>query len=995
MLKKIIITLIIIFTLIICAAILLPIIYKDKLVEIAKTEMNNNLNAKVDFGDFGLSIIKNFPNFTFTIEDLNVEGVDEFDGITLAAIKEFNFTVDLMSIIGGTTIQIKAINLDEPNLHIIVTEEGKANWDIAKESGEVPEEPAKEETPTEFKIGLQKYSLTGANIIYDDREGDMLAKVFGLDHTGKGDFTEDLFNLATRTEIESLTFKFEGVNYLYKVDADFKADLQIDMVNSKYTFKDNEFRLNALSLGLDGFVEMPGDDIKMDVTFNAKKTEFKNILSLVPAVFMSDFNDIKTSGKLALAGFAKGVLSDTQYPSFVIELVVEEGMFKYPDLPVAVNNVNVDLRIACEDNDLDHTVVDLKKFHMELDKEPFDFTMLLKTPISDPDIDATMKGKIDLAQMTKAVPLEGISALSGVFTANAEAKGKMSAIERGYYDKVHAAGEIQFANLIYASDDLPEQVDLKLMKLTFNPRNVTLNAFDMKMGKNDFQANGALDNLLGYMLNDESLTGELNLNSSYMDLNTMMAEGEVSENEAVEAEITTETSSDEMFEIPENLNLTLTANLRKVIYEKTELENINGLILLKKGMLKGNVSMTSKYINVDDFMEEEGGEEEKGAEEEGEAEAGEPFMVPGNMDFTFGCKIDKVHFDNMDMTNVAGKLTIRNETVSFKELKATLLGGSMVMAGSYSTKSTAQPKFDFSYNITNFDIQQSFTTFNTMEKIAPAAKYVSGNFSSTVSIKGLLGNDMFPDYPTLTGNGVVVIPNGAVKNFEPLNKLAETLKMDDLKEFKLQNTRVQFTFKDGRVHVAPFDVEQRGIKMNVSGSHGFDESIDYLLKMQVPRKMMGGAANELMDNLLGMAKEKGVDLGTHEMIKFNIRVKGTISKPSMQSGLKGAMKSKEKDTKQKVKDEADRLKKEAAEKARLEAERLKKEAKDKLNKEKDRLKKEAALKKKEAQDRAKKEAARLKKEAEEKARKEAERKKKEAEEKLKKEAEDKLKNLFK
>ena len=56
------------FIFLIALIILLPIIFKGKIVDIVKEEANNNLNAKVDFGDFDLSLITTFPNFEFSIQ---------------------------------------------------------------------------------------------------------------------------------------------------------------------------------------------------------------------------------------------------------------------------------------------------------------------------------------------------------------------------------------------------------------------------------------------------------------------------------------------------------------------------------------------------------------------------------------------------------------------------------------------------------------------------------------------------------------------------------------------------------------------------------------------------------------------------------------------------------------------------------------------------------------------------------------------------------------
>ncbi|MCB0381690.1 MAG: hypothetical protein KDD24_10570, partial [Flavobacteriales bacterium] len=185
------------------------------------------------------------------------------------------------------------------------------------------------------------------------------------------------------------------------------AAIEADLANSKYTFKDNEFKINELILGMNGWLAMPADDIDMDLTFFAKKTDFKNILSMIPAVYMTDFATVKTDGKLALDGHAKGTYSETKMPAFGMKLIVEKAMFKYPDLPKSVNNINVDLRITNPDGDLDHTIVDLKTFHMEMAGNPIDANLYVKTPISDADIKAGLKANFNLASLKDVMPLEG------------------------------------------------------------------------------------------------------------------------------------------------------------------------------------------------------------------------------------------------------------------------------------------------------------------------------------------------------------------------------------------------------------------------------------------------------------------------------------------------------------------------------------------------------------------------------------------------------------
>ena len=78
---------------IIALLILLPIIFKGKIVDMVKEEANKSLNAKVDFGDFDLGLISTFPNFNFEINDVKVDGIDQFE-FNLELINQFEKEID-------------------------------------------------------------------------------------------------------------------------------------------------------------------------------------------------------------------------------------------------------------------------------------------------------------------------------------------------------------------------------------------------------------------------------------------------------------------------------------------------------------------------------------------------------------------------------------------------------------------------------------------------------------------------------------------------------------------------------------------------------------------------------------------------------------------------------------------------------------------------------------------------------------------------------------
>src|SRR5690606_28048727 len=109
MLKKILIGFAIFFVLLIGALAAFPFLFKDKIIAAVKTEINKNVNAKVDFGDFSLSIFRDFPNLSFAINNVSVINLKPFEGDTLAYIGNFNISLDIMTVINAETYDVKSI----------------------------------------------------------------------------------------------------------------------------------------------------------------------------------------------------------------------------------------------------------------------------------------------------------------------------------------------------------------------------------------------------------------------------------------------------------------------------------------------------------------------------------------------------------------------------------------------------------------------------------------------------------------------------------------------------------------------------------------------------------------------------------------------------------------------------------------------------------------------------------------------------------------------
>ncbi len=580
--------------------IIIPLAFHKPIMNKAREEINKSVNARVDF-DLHLSLIKGFPDLFVELRNLTVTGIDQFEGDTLIAFRSFGLKVNLISAIRMKNIDIKSVILDKPRIHAVVLENGKANWDIMKDTSTAVTVDTTPSEPVHFSARLRKLLIKDGLMRYDDRQAGMQAVINGFNFLMKGNLANDFTSIAIKTSADAITFIMDKIPYLNRVKMAAHFDVDADMAKSVFTLRDNAFSLNELTLGWDGTVGLTGDSILTDVKFATKKTDFRSILSLVPAVYSHDFASVQTSGQFQLDGQVKGVYYDTILPSAMLNLQVTDGRFRYPDLPASVDNIQVNTLVDFHGEDMDLTTVDVKKFHLELAGNPLDVSLHIAHPVSDPQVDGLFKGIIDLGKVQSVLPLDSTT-LAGIVTSDVSFAGTMSMLERDQYEQFKADGNLIVNGLNYKSSDLPQGLSIKNAELLFSPRYLDLRSFNMLVGRSDIQLSGKITDFLPYVFSNKTIRGNFVLTSGLLDANEFMSG-------SATADTVTDTTQMTLFEVPKNIDFTLNSGLKKVLYDKLEISDLKGLIELKNGvakltnlsmnLLQGSMQMNGEYNTSD------------------------------------------------------------------------------------------------------------------------------------------------------------------------------------------------------------------------------------------------------------------------------------------------------------------------------------------------------------------------------------------------------------
>lgn len=957
------------------AAIVIPIFFKEDIKRTVDETVQEYINANVDYKEDGLSIslFSDFPNAQVGLEQFSIVNKAPFDGDTLVSINDFRISLDVKSLL-TSDLKINGIYLDQPRVFGQINKDGLANWDIV-----IPDTAAVDTSTSDLITRIDHWEIVNGHVEYDDAVSPMNAVLENINHSGKGVFGNSI-NLLTQTTADKAYLNMSGVTYLNNVALDANTDLE--MVDNTINLGENNLKLNDLNLLFKGSTTISDDETLLDFELETKQNTFKNLLSLVPAVFLEGYEEVEANGNFNLDASVKGKLTEDQYPAFHFCLDVKEGDFKHPELPKKISDINFYLRVENKDGNLDNTSLELKDMNLKMG-ENFLSGRLAVEGINTYLVDTDISAKLNLDEVKDFYPLDG-NVLKGKLDMNVKGKGTVD-LDNNQFPALN--GYVNLSNGFAKTKDfnLPVE-DVNFASVfssdgTTQGTNVSVKNIQMKLDKdefgghidvNDFEAfnynadlNGRID--LGklftvFPVEGTNLTGVVDVKSFTTKGNLAAIEEEnyqVLETSG-SAKITNLKYQDNEY-LPNGLSIT-SSNVQftpdKIMIDdytgfvgKNDVK-IQGYVSNYMGYLfgesdtviGGKMSLQSKKFDVNPLLSEEE------VATTSEPTIDEPVVpVPKDIHFFFDATMDELIYDDLTLSNFNGGLEVVNGMVKMDAVKFKTLGASFLTSGVYNTSDPKNPKYDFKLNVDDMQIKEAYKYFSIVKSLSPVAEKVDGFFNTDISVSGNLLDGYMPDMNSLNMDGGLDIVNAVAKvtDVKMLSGIAEKTKLSGLKEYKISNQKMDIKVKNGQLWVSPFTMNGGDVSLITQVNTGIsDGKINHHMNLDAPSSSLKSGIGSL-----------GLDPSVvGDRIKLDFDVIGTMTNPkidiknAVSDGIKSAVKDK-------VESKVDNAKQEAADRAKAEVDKAKQEAADRAEKAADEAKAKAVAKAKVEAEKAKDKAA--------------------------------------
>ena len=549
-----------------------PYLFKDKIQSMIAKTINENVNATVTFDNIGLSLFRDFPKASLTIDKITILNQASFKGDTLFYAEEINLKMSIGELFKDESeaLDIHSISATNSNLNIHINTKGFGNFDIAKKTESTLTDTS-ESAP--FSLSIQEYNIQNLQVSFIDETSKMKLVLKELYHSGKGDFASEILDLETKTKT-IVSVDMDGTNYMQNVSLSLDAILGINLKKNTYSFKDNKALINQLPLEFNGSVQLVDAGQLFNLKFNTPTSSFKNMLALVPKQYSGNLSAVKTAGNFNLNGTVNGILTEKTIPKFEINIASSNAMFKYDALPKAVKNIHINTKILNATGNANDTRININKLAFTIDKDVFEANGKIYNFSKNPKIEVSAKGTIDLANISKVYPIDLEKNISGILNADISTSFDMESVEKGNYQHIKNNGNLSLKRFTYAGDELANPFIIDETAITFNPNHIKLTAFDAKTGDSDLHVTGNLYNFYGFLFKKQELKGVFTMNSELLKVSDFMT------STADTTEVTNPTSTTAV-KIPAFLNCSFTASAKKVIYDNLTLSNVSGDLFIK------------------------------------------------------------------------------------------------------------------------------------------------------------------------------------------------------------------------------------------------------------------------------------------------------------------------------------------------------------------------------------------------------------------------------
>ncbi len=551
-------------------------------------QINNNLNAELQVKNSYVTIFQNFPNVSLDLVGVSLQTKTE--NILTANHLYFGFNIkDILN----KNYHIQIITIDSATINLKIDENGKSNLDIVKGSNE------QESKNTNFLIDLEKVKIKRVNFSFNDLQSNQQYKTQINEAEFDGSFKNTEFKLNAYADAFINHITSSNVNFVKDKNVILKANIAVNNDKKTYAFKNAELKVNELDLLLNGLItgKQVGSEVQLD--FDSKKISIASLFSLLPIKIPAEVLAYESKGNVFFKGTVNGLISPVSNPKILVDFGVSNGSIHNKKLNIELNNISM---VGKFNNgvkqDLTTSLLVLNNIKAKLANDQINGDITIEN-LASPKLDLALAGTMNLENLFQLFPVKAIESIKGNIGFDTKIKANLA--DKNTSNIWKQAGNYGKFNLLVNNlkiKDFDKKIDNLEANFALNGANLDIEKCNVNLNQSDVKISGSLNNFLGYLFGDiENLIANINYNSNYVDMEHVIFMPETKK----------ANTSESKYNLPQNIDLLINANIDKFKYNNFIANNLSCKIQVlptqiiinqaKLNALNGSINFAAKVLN--------------------------------------------------------------------------------------------------------------------------------------------------------------------------------------------------------------------------------------------------------------------------------------------------------------------------------------------------------------------------------------------------------------
>ncbi|MDR7370025.1 AsmA family protein [Flavobacterium aquidurense] len=859
---------------------LIPLLFPGTVASEVKKIANERLDTKLDFTKSRLSFFTHFPSLTVSLDDLSMTGSAPFRNDTLIKAEQVAFGINLKRLLFDQEVKINKLYISKAMINVMVNQKGQANYNIYISPDDPKEKNLKEEDkPDEgTAIRLERIDLDDCHVKYNDRSAKILIDAKGFNYVGKGNLSEDIFDLSTNAKIDNVDFYYKKTAYLRKKEVQADLITRINTHALSFILQKNELHINKLPLKFTGLFTILRDGYKVNIKAASENTTVKDLFSVMPPEYLTWMDETELSGRSDLVFSIRGNynVQKKEKPNLAFNLKISDGAINYQNAPVPLTDFQMDLNAMMPSLDVEKLLINLRTLRFKVGEKDYFNAYLHSKGFSEMTMNASVKGALDLAVVDAAIGLNTIE-LKGLLKTDIQARGVFSTSKKLFPKTI---GGISLRNGWLKTDSYPNPItnitfiaNILNKAGTYKDLIIAVAPASFVFEGNPMYVNATLSDF-GDLAYNAKIKGELNVGRIYQVFSRKGVDvtGYAKADLSLKGKQSYATNG--QYDKLDNHGTILLRNIKatselfpKAFYikqgnfrfqnEKMWFEkfyasygksdfDINGYLLNtinyfleSHGTLNGSFNMKSKLINVDEFMALEKGENTDRNLEVEYAKEDHPKMsgvviIPKNLNVSLNANADKVEYKGLVLNKLSGKAGVAKGGFFLENTTFDIIDCILGIDATYKDETPTSAHFAAHFTAKDFSVQRAYKEIPMFHDMVTVAEKAHGIISVDYTVRGDLNGNMGPIYESLEGGGTLNLRDVQIKGLKLFDGISSQTGQKGLDNPDLKGIEIVSTIDNNLIHIEPFTFSVASFRPTIKGTTSFDGLLDLRMRLGLP-----------------------------------------------------------------------------------------------------------------------------------------------------------------